>query len=81
MKKNLIHIPQKNDNVEEIPDGINVDSLENILWLLCKSVISSGNHVYIIKLLAALMKNLTKKEDNDISNILTSSGPVEQQSP
>ena len=53
----------------------NYDNFEDILRHLGKNVIGSGNHIFIVKLLVALISNLPKEAVNEeyITNILTTS--------
>ena len=62
---------------EETPEpvGIDYNNVDDIIRHLGKNVIKSGNLIFIVKLLGALISNLTKTEvdESHISQILTSS--------
>ena len=72
------------DMSDEITKPVDFDSFEDILQHLGKNVISSGNFIYVVKLLGALIRNLTKRDDVQekyISEILSSSSPNKTDKP
>ena len=66
---------EKVNQNESITESVNYDNFEDILRHLGKNVIGSGNHIFIVKLLVALISNLPKEAVNEeyITNILTTS--------
>ena len=75
--KNINIIETNKDTTEETLDGIDFEDVDNVLQKLGKKVISIGNFTCIIKLLEALIKNLTKEQvdETELSSNLPSTGP------
>ena len=69
--------------MEEIPEGIDYNNVDDIIRHLGKNVVKSGNLILIVKLLGALISKLTNAEVDEgrISKILTSPSLLEIRDP
>ena len=66
----------KSDTTEETPERVDFENVVHIIQEVGKKATSSGNFTYIVKLLEALLKSLTKNEVDETN--MSSSGPNEQ---
>ena len=75
--KNINIIETNKETTEETLEGIDFEDVDNVLQKLGIKVISIGNFTCIIKLLEALIKNLTKEQvdETELSSNLPSTGP------
>ena len=75
--------PEIQKNTEDIPNGVNFDSVEDILGHLGKNIVTSSNLMFTVKLFGALIAKLTKEpfDERKLSAILTSSNITKPNDP
>ena len=72
-KQNKVEKREKQKPVEIITEGVDFESVEDILQHLGKNLNSSGNLMFVVKLIGALMSKLSNQTVNEteLTQLLT----------